>query len=162
MTDGLIDEKEKATYGIVLGNKVNEDGTLSARLKARVDKAFELYEDSIIQQIIVSGGLGKEGHLEGTVMAEYLQKKGIPSKKIIIDNQGNTTYLTAFNAQTLISKTEKVIVISQHYHIRRCKIVFEKLGFTNVQGVHSDCWEFRDFYAIFREFFAIYQYKIKY
>ena len=43
VVDGLIDENQKAVYGIVLGNKVNEDGTLSDRLKARVDKAVDLY-----------------------------------------------------------------------------------------------------------------------
>lgn len=59
--DGLNDRNSKADVAIVLGNKVNEDGTLSDRLKARLDKSIELYKNGRVKKIIVSGGLGKEG-----------------------------------------------------------------------------------------------------
>jgi len=45
--DGLHDKGAKADVAIVLGNKVNEDGTLSNRLKAVSMKAFVLAPWSI-------------------------------------------------------------------------------------------------------------------
>ena len=36
VTDGLSDNGEKADIAIILGNKVNEDGTLSERLEKRL------------------------------------------------------------------------------------------------------------------------------
>ena len=58
--DGLTDRQTNADVAIVLGNKVNGDGTLSERLKARIDKSIELFNQKRVKSIIVSGGLGKK------------------------------------------------------------------------------------------------------
>jgi len=42
--DGLTDKQTNSDVAIVLGNRVNEDGTLSERLKARLDKSIKLYQ----------------------------------------------------------------------------------------------------------------------
>ena len=61
VVDGLWDEVQQHTVVVILGNKVHEDGSLSARLQSRMDKGLELYNNGICRQIVVSGGLGKEG-----------------------------------------------------------------------------------------------------
>ena len=158
VADGVTDERERSDYGVILGNKVNPDGTLSERLKKRLDKGFELYTDSIIGYVVVSGGLGKEGHYEGTKMSEYLIEKGIPSDKIIIDDFGITTAATAENFRKMDLKANSVTVISQYYHITRTKLAFNNEGFSDVKGVHADFYEIKDFYSIVREFFGYYKY----
>jgi vancomycin permeability regulator SanA len=158
--DGLTDEKEKTEFGVILGNKVNADGSLSKRLIKRLDKGIELYNDSTIRLIFVSGGFGKEGFYEGTKMAEYLIGNNIPGNKIIIDNAGITTQSTAENFSKLKSKSTSVTVISQYYHISRTKLAFRNKGFKNVKGAHADYFELRDFYAVIREFFGYYKYLI--
>src|SRR3989337_4345002 len=90
LVDGLNDERIKSDVGVVLGNKVNPDGSLSERLISRLDKALELYNDSTIRVIFVSGGFGKEGFYEGTKMYDYLTENGVPKDRIIVDNVGNT------------------------------------------------------------------------
>ena len=62
--DGLNDKKINADVAIVLGNKVNENGTLSERLKQRLNQSIILYNDNRIKHIIVSGGFRKEGFWE--------------------------------------------------------------------------------------------------
>lgn len=158
VADGVTDESERSDYGVILGNKVNSDGSLSERLKKRLDKGFELYTDSIIGYIVVSGGLGKEGHYEGTKMAEYLIERGIHSDKIIIDNFGATTAATAENFRKMDLKTSSVTVITQYYHITRTKLAFNNEGFSNVKGVHANFYEIKDIYSIIREFFGYYKY----
>lgn len=84
--DGLTKNEENADIAVILGNKVNEDGTLSKRLEKRLECGFDLYQNGQVKRIIVSGGLGKEGFYEGDKMKEYLIKKNIPDSLVIVDN----------------------------------------------------------------------------
>ncbi|MDB5013942.1 MAG: YdcF family protein [Daejeonella sp.] len=144
--------------GVILGNKVNGDGSLSERLKKRLDKGIELYQDSAIKLVVVSGGLGKEGFYEGTKMSEYLVLNGVPKNKIIVDNLGITTEATAKNVRSMHLKGKSVTVITQYFHVTRTKLAFKNEGFTNVKGVHANYFEPLDFYSIVREFFGYYKY----
>jgi vancomycin permeability regulator SanA len=156
--DGLSDENIKSDIGVVFGNKVNPDGSLSKRLERRLDKGFELFRDSTIKLLIVSGGLGKEGHYEGTKMYEYLIAKGIPKDRIIVDNSGTTTEATADNVSKMNVNTKSITVISQYYHISRAKLACRNKGFDKVYGGHANYFEWRDLYSIVREFFGYYKY----
>lgn len=160
--DGLNDEEATSGIVIVFGNKIEEDGTLSKRLKARLDKALELYQANKSINIFVSGGLGKEGFLEGDKMADYLIQNEVPKNQIIIDNKGNNSMLTAQNFCKLYPKISTVTIVSQFYHISRAKLAFNKLGVSKVEGVHCDYYEARDIYSLFREFFGFYKYLLIY
>jgi vancomycin permeability regulator SanA len=158
VADGLVDEREKADVGVILGTTVNPDGTLSERLRKRLDKGVQLYRDSLIGLVVVSGGLGKEGFYEGTKMADYLRAQGVPGYKIIIDNAGITTAATARNFRRMNLKPGSVIVVSQYFHISRTKLAFRNEGYAHVKGIHADYFEARDLYSIIREFFGFYKY----
>jgi len=159
ITDGFIDDDITAINTIiVLGSKVNTDGSLSNRLKARLDTALNVYFNNNITTIIVSGGFGKEGYFEGTVMATYLVEKGVKKEQIIIDNKGNNTRLSALNLKNKLPKINAIIVISQYFHISRSKLAFKQLGIEKVVGIGSKKIELRDIYASFREFFGFYKY----
>jgi len=158
ITDGLNDENIKADFAVVYGNTVNEDGTLSERLKARLDRGIELYRDSLAKTLFVSGGLGKEGFYEGTKMREYLIQKGIPSKRIVVDNKGKNTNQTTLNFIKKFGTDKSVTVVSQYHHISRAKLAFRNHGVKNVCGAHCDYFEIRDFYSCIREFFGYYSY----
>lgn len=156
--DGLINTKQKADLAVILGNKVNEDGTLSERLKARVDCGYDLYKSGQVKKILVSGGLGKEGHFEGTKMKEYLIRKGVPDSVVFVDDKGNNTLLTVRNTLSLRDSIEfeSIIVVSQYYHLTRTKMLFRKNGFDQVWSASPNYFEIRDFYSVLREFFAFY------
>ena len=158
LADGLVDEREKGDVGVILGTTVNPDGSLSERLKRRLDKGVELYRDSLIGMVVVSGGLGKEGFYEGTRMAQYLRAQGIPGAKIIVDNAGVTTAATARNFRRMHPGPQSVVVVSQYFHITRTKLAFRNEGYPHVQGVHAEYFEARDLYSIIREFFGFYKY----
>lgn len=66
--DGLRDNARASDVGVVLGSKVMPDGTPSDRLRARLDKAADLYRQGMFGHIIVSGGTGVEGFSEAQVM----------------------------------------------------------------------------------------------
>ncbi|MGB0430124.1 MAG: YdcF family protein [Bacteroidia bacterium] len=146
-------------YIIVFGNKVNTNGTLSERLKARLTETTAQNNKYPNAQIIVSGGLGKEGFYEGNKMASYLIKNGIDSALIHIDNNGVNSLATLQNSQKL-TQNHRVLFISQFYHLRRIELLATKLNYQHFKSSSPNYFEFRDFYSLFREFFAIYKYKI--
>lgn len=157
--DGLNDKNTKADVAIVLGNKVNEDGTLSERLKARLDKSIEIYKNGRVKKIIVSGGLGKEGFWEANEMKKYLIENQVSNQNIIVDNFGNDTEKTVENSIIIMDSLQykSAICVSQYFHQTRTKMLFRKKGFQNIESASPNYFELRDFYSIFREFFAYYK-----
>ncbi len=161
--DGLNDELKPVDIAVVLGNKVDIDGQPSERLQARLDKAFELYNEGYYSFVIVSGGIGKEGFDEAKVMKAYLVEKGVTEDKIIEDNNGYNSYMTAQSTSKIMDelKLDSAMVITQYFHISRTKLAFRKLGIKEVHSAHAQIFEFRDIYSIIREFPAYYKYLLK-
>jgi vancomycin permeability regulator SanA len=158
VSDGMKDENKKADVALILGNKVNPDGTLSERLEKRLVCGLDLFNKKRVNKIIVSGGLGVEGHYEGTIMRNFLVQKGIPDSLIIIDNLGNNTIASVNNTLKFKDSLnfKSIIVVSQYYHLTRTKMLFRNRDFQHVSSVSPNYFEFRDFYSILREFFAYY------
>lgn len=156
--DGLSDNGKSADIAVILGNKVNEDGTLSERLEKRLESGLTLYQNHRVKKIIVSGGLGKEGFYEGDKMKAFLISKKIPDSVIIVDNLGNNTRATVVNTLKLKDSLDfkSIIVVSQYYHVTRTKMLFKKQGFQNVSSVSPDYFEIKDAYSILREFAGYY------
>jgi vancomycin permeability regulator SanA len=158
--DGLTNNAQPADCLLVLGNTVNADGSLSPRLRGRLDKALVLYRAGISPIIFVSGGLGKEGHYEGTAMRQYLVSQGVPDGAVLVDNAGNTTQGTArnFAATAQLRHFSSVVVVSQFFHISRTKLLLKQQQFPHIYGAHANYYELRDIYALIREFAAYYTY----
>jgi vancomycin permeability regulator SanA len=156
--DGLTDSRKQADLAVILGNKVNEDGTLSKRLEKRLECGLNLYRHGRVKKILVSGGHGKEGFYEGDKMKEYLTKYGIPESSIIVDNLGNNTIATVDNTLKLKDSLnfKSLIIVSQYFHVTRTKMLFRKRHFDNVSSVSPTYFEFRDAYSLVREFGAYY------
>lgn len=153
VADGLGDDIHTADVAIVLGNTVESDGRPSARLRARLDKAVELYRGGLFRHVIVSGGTGVEGFNEAEVMKSYLVSQGVPEGDVIADGEGLTTSLTARNAARVMKEREwqSALVISQYFHISRTRLAVESYGVRPVYSAHAEYFELRDVYSIARE-----------
>lgn len=156
--DGLTDKNRHADIAVILGNKVNEDGTLSERLEKRLECGLNLYRKGRVKKILVSGGLGKEGFYEGDKMKDYLINNKVPDSVIIVDNSGNNTVATVNNTLKLRDslKFKSIIIVSQYFHLSRTKMLFRKRHFENVTSVSPKYFELRDIYSLLREFVAYY------
>lgn len=161
--DGLSDDDVYADAAVILGSKVHEDGTPSARLVARLERGRELHRDGRVQTLIVSGGLGKEGHQEADVMRDWLVAAGVPADDILVDPDGVDTGATARNTTRLMKERElrSVVVVTQFFHVSRTKLAFRKLGIREVHGAHARYFEARDAYSLAREFVGYYAYLLR-
>jgi vancomycin permeability regulator SanA len=156
--DGLTDEGRTADLAVIMGSKVNEDGTLSTRLKRRLACGLKLYLNGRVKRLLVSGGLGKEGFMEGDKMRSFLLKSGVPDSVIIVDNHGHNTIATVTNTLRLKDSLnyKNLIIVSQYFHLTRTKMLFRQQHFTAVSSMSPYYFEIRDIYSLLREFIAYY------
>ncbi len=151
--DGLNDHVHKADVAVVLGNAVQPNGQPSPRLKARLDKAVQLYRQGLFSNIIVSGGVGIEGYDEAVVMKRYLMMQGVPDNHVFVDSDGRTTYLTAKHSAHLMKEKRwtSALVISQYFHIPRTRLALKQFGVLSIYSAHAEFFEVRDIYSTARE-----------
>jgi len=145
---GLQDSRDRAHVALVMGSQVLPNGLPSNRLKARLDRALELYQKKQVAFILVSGGLGKEGHEEAIVMGRYLMRKGVDHDDILVDTEGDDTFQTAANAAKMLESRDlvSVIVVSSYFHILRSQLALSKCGVQPAWGSYARIFEWRDLY----------------
>ena len=97
-------------------------------------------------------------------MKQYLVQQGVPAEDEIADNDGKNTYFTAedYLKWNEKEKYQSVIIVSQFYHITRCKYIFHKVGIPHLHHVSSDVYSWRDIPGTIREVPAFYKYLILY
>lgn len=131
-----------ADAGIVLGAALwnNEP---SPALKERLDRAFELYDEGLIEYIILSGGrpdyIASLSEAEG--MQNYLIKRGVPATQLIMEPHSHNTYenLLFSSVKAQENDIESVIIITHSYHGLRAQEIAHYLEYDDVQvsGVQS-------------------------
>jgi len=155
-TAGKIITAEEATDAdciLVLGCGVREDGTPSLMLRDRLEKGIELYEAGAAPKLLMSGDHGRKDYDEVNLMKGYAMEKGVPSEDIFMDHAGFSTYDSMYRARDIFC-AEKVIIVSQEYHLYRALYLAEKLGL-EAYGVPAQDVNYRgQAYREFREMLA--------
>jgi vancomycin permeability regulator SanA len=151
--DRIID----ADMVVVPGNTVYSDGTLSNRLKGRLDAALTIYRAGRCQAIFVSGAVGAEGIDEAIAMRTYLVQQGVAPNSIIEDHAGFDTEATASNAAAELRRRHltKVLAVTQYFHISRLRLLLQRHGVHVVGSAHANYFELRDLYSLAREVVAV-------
>lgn len=121
---------------IVLGCLVKDNGTPSDMLADRLQRGIELYQQGSAPKIIMSGDHGREDYDEVNVMKQVAVDAGIPSNDIFMDHAGFSTYESIYRAKEVF-KADKVIIVTQEYHLYRALYIAEKLGI-EAYGVNAD------------------------
>ncbi|WP_250492169.1 YdcF family protein [Caballeronia sp. GAWG1-1] len=160
---GLFSLQRPADVAIVLGNTVDADGSPSARLAARLERAFQCYQQQQCKLVFVSGGIEASGNDEALVMYRYLVRRGVPSRNIVIDRAGNDTWATARNASAFMRNRglSSALVVTQYFHLPRTMLTLRRFGVSNVSGAYPRFWEARDAYSVLREVPALVWYVIR-
>ena len=108
------------TVAIVLGNWLNNDGSISKLLEKRLLMAKELYFNKEVDKLIVSGGIANKipGISEAEVMAKHLIADGVKEEDIIIENNSKTTTENAMFSVPIAKKrgAKRIIVVSTVEH----------------------------------------------
>jgi vancomycin permeability regulator SanA len=153
---GLKEQVEPADVAVILGNEVYLNGEPSPQLKARLDRGVELFRQQLFPQIVVSGAIETDGIDETLGMRQYLIKQGVPAGAILLDPRGFETMATAEDTAALMKEHgwKRIMVISQYFHLPRCRLAFRKAGIKNVFVSYARFFSWHDLWAITRELVA--------
>ena len=141
VADRMISSEEAAKLTevdciLVLGCQVKDDGKPSDMLKDRLTRSIEVYNLGAAPKVLMSGDHGREEYDEVGAMKEYAVKVGVPSEVIFKDHAGFSTYESLYRAKEIF-QVDKLIVITQEYHLYRALYIAEQLGI-EAYGVASD------------------------
>ncbi|MGL4736520.1 MAG: SanA/YdcF family protein [Cellulosilyticaceae bacterium] len=117
----------EADCAIVLGARVYPDGRLSAMLKDRVVSGITLYEEGAVKKLLMSGDHGHASYDEVNAMKDYAVEAGISGEDVFLDHAGFSTYESMYRAKEIFL-SQKVIIVSQAYHLPRAIYIARTLG----------------------------------
>ena len=147
-------------FVIILGSKINKDGTLTPLLKGRVDKAIEFakkqYEHTNKKIVYVpSGGQGRdEITSEAFAIRKYLIANGVDSKQIVIEDKSTSTIENIKFSKGKIDEINNkgnIIFSTTNYHVFRSGVIACNQGI-DCEGIGSKTkWYFYT-NALIREF----------
>ncbi len=146
-SDNIIMPDQASLYDsvdcvLVLGCLVRDNGVPSDMLYDRIRMGVELYNVGAAPKIIMSGDHGRTDYDEVDAMKKTAIEMGVPSFDIFKDHAGFSTYESIYRAKEIFG-ADKIIIVSQKYHLYRALYIAEKLGI-EAYGVASD---YRTYYG---------------
>lgn len=126
---------------LILGAGVREDGSPSHMLEDRLLCGIALYNAGASDRILMSGDHGAVGYNEVGVMKSFAVDKGVPETVIFMDHAGFSTYESIYRAREIFG-AEKILIVSQSYHLYRALYTAEQLGL-DACGVGADIRTYR-------------------
>ena len=106
-------------------------GRPSPVLRARLDHAYDLYEQHLAPVVITTGGAADDPNFsEGGVGRDYLIHRGIPERDLIAETQGSDTAQSAQRVGVILRTNgmHSALAVSDGYHVFRIRKLLEHEG----------------------------------
>ena len=112
---------------LVLGCKVNADGSLSNRLYDRVSVGVSVFQSGLCKQILMSGDSEYPDYDEVGAMRRVAMEQGVEESDILTDPYGLSTYESLLRLRDTFGG-RRIVIVTQEYHLYRALYIAEKLG----------------------------------
>ncbi len=117
---------------VIFGAAIRPDGSASTALRRRVQAAYAFGRHQHNAIYVPTGGVGRYGPSEASVMAQLLQQRGVPAENILLEETGTST-LTSTRAVLALLRREgrhlrPVYAASSAYHLLRCVVLMRLAG----------------------------------
>jgi uncharacterized SAM-binding protein YcdF (DUF218 family) len=116
---------------IVVFGAAEYAGRPSPVLRARLDHAYDLFEQGTAPVVITTGGSAADPTFsEGGVGHDYLMHRGIPEAKLIAETQGSDTASSAERVAVIMrtNHMRSCVAVSDAYHVFRIRKLLEHEG----------------------------------
>ncbi len=144
VSDRILTPEEAASLDadciLVLGAGLRKDNSPSPILRERIDRGILLYNSGAAPKLLMSGDHGRTEYNEVGVMKALAVESGIPSEDVFMDHAGFSTYESLYRARDIFC-ADRVIIVSQKYHLYRALYIAEQLGI-EAYGVGADVQHF--------------------
>ena len=124
---------------VIFGAAVRADGLPSAALLRRIGYGLEAARARPEASVLCSGGVGRVGPSEASVMVEALTRGGVPPGRLIADEASLDTLQSVAAAARLARARGNpfVVACSDGYHLPRIRLMLAVLGVRSVAGPRS-------------------------
>lgn len=116
---------------IVVFGAAEYSGRPSPVLRARLDRALDLFHRGVAPVIITTGGAaGDPSFSEGGVGRDYLMRHGVPERSLIAETQGRDTSESAVRVGVIMRANglRSCVAVSDAYHVFRIRKLLEHEG----------------------------------
>lgn len=127
---------------VIFGAAVRADGRPSAALLRRISLGFDAAAAYSEARVLCSGGVGRAGPSEASVMVELLTRRGVTPERLIVDEASLDT-LQSVAVAARLARAEghaPVVAVSDDYHLPRIRLLLAMLGVASVGGPRSAGW----------------------
>ena len=128
--EGSRQEMHTADAIVVFG-AAEYSGRPSPVYRARLDHAFDLYQQKLAPVVITTGGAAADPSFsEGGVGHDYLMHRGIPDSNLIAETQGSDTAQSAQRIAVIMraNHMRSCLAVSDAYHVFRIRKLLEHEG----------------------------------
>ncbi|HTT18681.1 MAG TPA: YdcF family protein [Candidatus Sulfotelmatobacter sp.] len=125
-----LQEDHRADAIVVFG-AAEYYGRPSPVLRARLNHAFDLYQQHLAPVIITTGGAADDPKFsEGGVGQDHLHKLGVPESALIAETQGSNTAESARRVAVIMHANglHSCIAVSDAYHVFRIRKLLQHEG----------------------------------
>ena len=129
--DSAVRDEARPADAIVVLGAAQYNGRPSPVLKARLDHAYELYNQGKSKAIITTGSYGPDPNFtEAHVSTQYLVQHGVDVANIITEQGSGSTYDSIQAAAGLMHAKgwKTALVVSDGFHLFRIKRMFQDNG----------------------------------
>jgi uncharacterized SAM-binding protein YcdF (DUF218 family) len=119
-------------YFIIFGAAVLPNGRPSGFLLRRVQGALDAARDTPDRMFLATGGVGRYGPAEATIMRDLLLEGGVEPHEIVVEDQARDTLQSVLFCDEILrgrSHIHRIIPCSSNFHIPRCALLLRILGY---------------------------------
>jgi uncharacterized SAM-binding protein YcdF (DUF218 family) len=121
---------------VIFGAALLADGRPSPSLLRRIGyglKAAAVHPDALI---LCSGGVGRAGPSEASIMAEVLLRRGVAPGRLVLEETSLDTLQSVIAAARFVRRRglDGAVVCSDRYHLPRIRLMLAALGIATAPG----------------------------
>ncbi len=152
---GRRDDARPADAIVILGARVNPDGSPGSDLTSRTYHAVDLWNAGYAPALICTGGFKNEPLSAAAVCRRFAMELGVPATQVrLADGTGNTGEDAVMTARVMAEEGWKTAILVSHpLHLYRARWLFRRAGIdavTSPTTTETDriFWPLRAWYAL--------------
>ena len=126
-------DQTRPVQAIVVLGSAQFNGRPSPVLRARLDRALEVYRDGMAPLVVVTGGRQPgDQFTEAEASRDYLVERGVPTEAILLENEGRDSWQSMQGIAAILEARglSRVLLVSDGFHLFRVKLMARDLGLT--------------------------------
>jgi uncharacterized SAM-binding protein YcdF (DUF218 family) len=152
---GRVDQARASDTVVVLGARVNQDGTPGSDLTSRTYHAVDLWHEGIAPSIICTGGFKDEPLSAASVCKRFAVSLGVPTERVLLADGSSNTYEDAQATAQVMGQEgmRSAVLVSHPLHLFRARWLFRRAGIDAVTSPTST--ETHRIYPPLRAWYAV-------